>query len=88
MFTALNKLGYKSYHATEVTQNLHLVEWNEGLEAKVTGNGKPFGREEFDKLLGSYSVSMLSSLTRLHDVAFFNNVLSLLVARLSPICHV
>lgn len=26
--------------------------WNEALDAKFNGKGKPYGREEFDKLLG------------------------------------
>lgn len=35
----------------------HLLCWKEALEAKVLGKGKPYGREEFDKVLGRYSVS-------------------------------
>lgn len=30
--------------------------WVEGMNAKLYGNGKPFGRSEFDKLLGNYNV--------------------------------
>jgi len=55
LLTALNKLGYKTYHATEATRNRQCTQWNESLEAKISGNGEVFGREEFDKLLGSYS---------------------------------
>jgi hypothetical protein len=28
--------------------------WTEALEAKYDGKGKPYGRAEFDKLLGHY----------------------------------
>ena len=31
--------------------------WLEGLTIKYYGKGTPYGREEFDKLLGNYSVS-------------------------------
>jgi hypothetical protein len=31
--------------------------WLEAYEAKFEGNGKPYGREEFDKLLGHCMVS-------------------------------
>jgi hypothetical protein len=34
-----------------------LTFWNEALQAKLHGQGKPFGREEFDKFLGDYNVS-------------------------------
>jgi len=30
--------------------------WEEALKAKFMGIGKPFGRVEFDKLLGDYDV--------------------------------
>lgn len=30
--------------------------WRDAYEAKYDGNGKPFGREEWDQLLGRYSV--------------------------------
>ena len=34
--------------------------WLEALKAKYRGEGKPYGRLEFDKLLGRYSVSDLA----------------------------
>ena len=30
--------------------------WHEALKAKYDGQGRPYGRAEFDKLLGDYSV--------------------------------
>ena len=59
LYTALNMLGYKSYHCAEIrltapgTYDL----WNEALRAKYHGKGKRYGKAEFDKLLGDYSVS-------------------------------
>ncbi|PQE20104.1 hypothetical protein CJF30_00001398 [Rutstroemia sp. NJR-2017a BBW] len=35
----------------------HCLYWCESLTAKITGNGKVFGREEFDKILGQFSVN-------------------------------
>lgn len=57
----MGKLGYKSYHfmengSPEGAKNKHIVCWREALEAKVLGKGTPYGREEFDKVLGNYSV--------------------------------
>ena len=62
MYTALGKLGYKSYHMVEAGQNLHSPYWLEALTAKVYGTGKGYGRGEFDKLLKDYSVRALSPL--------------------------
>jgi hypothetical protein len=38
-------------------RNGHLTFWLEALRAKFDGQGKPFGRGEFDKFLGEYDVS-------------------------------
>lgn len=56
MQTALERLGYKSYHMLEAGKTSSFRYWLEGLKAKYAGEGKPFGRTEFDKLLGNYSV--------------------------------
>lgn len=42
--------------ALKNTSKGHLTFWNEALEAKFEGKGKPFGKEEFDKFLGDYNV--------------------------------
>ncbi|PVH81631.1 hypothetical protein DL98DRAFT_623689 [Cadophora sp. DSE1049] len=60
LWLALKKLGYTAYHFMEVGQpeNIrdgHLFCWREALEAKLLGKGRPYGREEFDKILGQYS---------------------------------
>ncbi|KAH7321822.1 P-loop containing nucleoside triphosphate hydrolase protein [Rhexocercosporidium sp. MPI-PUGE-AT-0058] len=60
LWVALKKLGYNTYHFMEVGEpdnikDQHLLCWREALEAKVLGKGKPYGREEFDKVLGRYS---------------------------------
>lgn len=61
MWMALQKLGYKTYHFKEVgdLQNVrdkHIWCWREALIAKNFGSGKPYGKAEFDKLLGRYQV--------------------------------
>ena len=57
MQRALQRLGYKSYHAMEAGLNRKWPYWLEALKAKYAGEGKPHQRAEFDKLLGTYSVS-------------------------------
>ncbi|KAJ8059406.1 hypothetical protein OCU04_012353 [Sclerotinia nivalis] len=53
---ALNRLGYKTYHCRVAAPTKgHLPLWLEGFDAKLNGNGKPFGREEFDKILTNFS---------------------------------
>ncbi len=59
--TALEILGYKSYHfkemfSAEAMRNKHMSFWNEALKAKISGEGKPLSRAELDKILGNYSV--------------------------------
>ncbi|KAF7952799.1 hypothetical protein EAE96_006025 [Botrytis aclada] len=55
---ALNKLGYKTYHCRVAAPTKgHIPLWLEGFEAKLNGNGKPFGREEFDKILTNFSAT-------------------------------
>jgi len=57
--TALDKLGYKSYHFAEAAMNTakrgDLLYWIEALKAKIYGTGKPYGPAEFEKLLQNYS---------------------------------
>jgi hypothetical protein len=33
--------------------------FNEAMEAKLWGRGKPYGREEFDKWLGQFDVRLV-----------------------------
>jgi hypothetical protein len=44
-------LGYNPYHLLTTWNNgiEHIKIAREGLEAKMDGKGKPYGREEFDK---------------------------------------
>jgi Sulfotransferase domain len=58
MYTALQMLGYKPYHMAEAIKNarVDLECWVEGVEAKMQGKGKEWGREEFDKLTGRCDV--------------------------------
>ena len=54
---ALEVLGYNGiYHMREVFKNQHGQYWISALEAKYEKKGKPFGRAEFDELLGNYAV--------------------------------
>lgn len=54
MYTALQMLGYKPYHMANAIKNgeVDLVCWDEGVRAKVSGKGRQWGVEEFDKLTG------------------------------------
>lgn len=64
MYTALQKLGFKSYHMGETFYNKegsHPL-WLEALEAKYQGKGRPYGKAEFEKLLGKYDVRLRFSL--------------------------
>lgn len=59
MKTALNKLGYHSYHMEQCLMNwkrFHPHYWLEALRAKYQGKGKQYGQNEFDKVLGEYDV--------------------------------
>ena len=59
LYTALGKLGYKSYHYIENGNNKkdnHIYCWLEAMIAKVYGEGEVYGRSEFDRILGRYSV--------------------------------
>lgn len=59
LLVALKKLGYHPYHMAEAmnTAPMDFPLWEEALRAKFYGEGKIWGREEFDKMLGNYDVS-------------------------------
>ncbi|KAJ6552599.1 pectin lyase fold/virulence factor [Mycena vulgaris] len=56
MRIALETLGYnETNHGFTVWTNLLEIEmWTEAINAKFFGKGKPYGREEWDRLLGHY----------------------------------
>ncbi|KAM0238983.1 hypothetical protein ACHAP5_008421 [Fusarium lateritium] len=56
VFTALEQLDYTPYHMSVAigSPKTNLSLWREALDAKFYGKGKPWGREEFDKILGLY----------------------------------
>jgi hypothetical protein len=59
LYTALDKLGYRSYHYIETRYNKkhnHIRCWLEALNAKLYGTGKRYGGPEFDKVLAKYTV--------------------------------
>lgn len=58
LYTALKMLGYNPYHMVEAAKNANIDMpcWIEGLEDKFQGKGKPWGRVEFDKLMGACDV--------------------------------
>ncbi|KAJ7199080.1 P-loop containing nucleoside triphosphate hydrolase protein [Mycena rebaudengoi] len=65
MSEALEVLGYKDAHhmLRGLSNPLEVEMWREAVEAKFHGKGKPYGREEWDQLLGRYqSVSDISVL--------------------------
>ncbi|CVL10637.1 uncharacterized protein FPRN_12769 [Fusarium proliferatum] len=53
---ALKQLGYTPYHMSLSLSGpkTNLGLWREALDTKFYGKGKPWGREEFDKILGPY----------------------------------
>ncbi|KAL8819777.1 MAG: hypothetical protein Q9191_007659 [Dirinaria sp. TL-2023a] len=52
---ALETLGYRAYHLAEVSQNpTHFPCWKQAQEAKFLGEGKVWGKEEFDQMLGRH----------------------------------
>ncbi|KAF4899781.1 Non-reducing polyketide synthase PKS12 [Colletotrichum fructicola] len=56
--SALEELGYKVFSFQAMWPNWEetIPLWTEAIEAKYHGRCKPYGREEFDKLLGDYDV--------------------------------
>ncbi|KAM0718682.1 hypothetical protein Q7P37_005753 [Cladosporium fusiforme] len=56
ILTALEHLGYNPYHMVKAMRapKLNFSLWIEALQAKFHGQGKPWGREEFDKVLGDF----------------------------------
>lgn len=60
LMSALTELGYRPYHMACAYPNAHVEfpAWTEALEIKYgKRRGTPWGRREFDKLLGRYDVS-------------------------------
>jgi hypothetical protein len=56
MQTALDALGYSSYHSTCFFSSIRDCDvWNEALDAKFFGIGKPFTLEDWDQVLGHHS---------------------------------
>ncbi|KAH7094592.1 P-loop containing nucleoside triphosphate hydrolase protein [Paraphoma chrysanthemicola] len=55
---ALEQLGYNVFSFGKMMSNWRetIPLWTEAIEAKHFGKGKPYDREEFDKLLGDYDV--------------------------------
>lgn len=52
-------LGYRPYHMYEVVQSTaHMGIFEEALNAKYYGVGKPYGKAEFDKWFADYDVSI------------------------------
>jgi hypothetical protein len=58
MCTALGILGYTNiHHMTAVMENpLETEMWTEATNAKIFGAEKPYGRAEWDQLLGHCEV--------------------------------
>ena len=59
LMAALMQLGYRPYHMAAAYPNAYVEFpcWTEALEVKYgRKKGKPWGREEFDKMTGRYDV--------------------------------
>lgn len=56
MQAALNILGYTCYHSIQFFNNVRdCAMWNEAMDAKFRGQGRPFTRADWDQLLGHCS---------------------------------
>lgn len=69
---ALEILGYPCYHGWRTLEDpRQSVRWAEAIEAKYENKGRPWqGKEDFDQILGPYSVSgLLYSPLRASNVA-------------------
>jgi len=75
MRIALKQLGYNdTYHMMSVMENPMDGEmWIEAYEAKYFGKGKPYGREEWDQLLGHCQVKYPTYRTNIHHNDAINN---------------
>ncbi|KAK5955138.1 hypothetical protein OHC33_003817 [Knufia fluminis] len=52
---ALSRFGYRTFHMDKNIENPKLFPlWEEAVRAKFNGEGKPYGKAEFDKLLGDF----------------------------------
>jgi hypothetical protein len=63
-------LGYKDTHhmQTVFANPLEAAMWQEAMDAKFLGKGKPYGREEWDQLLGQCQVRTLQRFSRKQTV--------------------
>jgi hypothetical protein len=64
MRVALETLGYcDTHHIQAVLYNPPEVDmWREAIDAKFFGKGKPYGRPEWDQLLGHCQARTISTL--------------------------
>jgi hypothetical protein len=69
LMDALDILGYKPYHMKTVFQTgaSHINVLNDAIRAKYHGEGKLYGKEEFDKWFADYDVCLLYDFTLFHD---------------------
>jgi hypothetical protein len=51
---ALDYLGIKTYHASVAIAKGDLPYWNEALAAKYNGQGTPYSRKDWEKVLGDF----------------------------------
>ncbi|KAI0125479.1 hypothetical protein BJ170DRAFT_433661 [Xylariales sp. AK1849] len=56
LYQALKMLGYRPYHMYEVVNGgtTHMLILEEAMRAKYYGNGKPYGKAEFDKWFADF----------------------------------
>ncbi|KAL8678256.1 MAG: hypothetical protein Q9186_005369 [Xanthomendoza sp. 1 TL-2023] len=58
LVAALKKLGYTPYDFIDRIILGHLPRWTDALRAKFLGQGKPWGKPEFDRLLKGFDVRL------------------------------
>ncbi|KAI1379454.1 P-loop containing nucleoside triphosphate hydrolase protein [Hypoxylon crocopeplum] len=70
LYMALKQLGFTPYHMVEVikTGPTAVKIMNDGLKADLLHDGKPYGREEFDKWFADYDIIIEMPFFMLHSV--------------------
>ncbi|EEH39085.1 hypothetical protein PAAG_01547 [Paracoccidioides lutzii Pb01] len=60
MNMALRELGFKTCHLTEQMDDpkRYFTLWTEAMNCNFFNKGRPYGREEFDRLLGEYDACL------------------------------
>ena len=57
MMAAYNTLGYSTYHGFDfMARPSDQILWEQAIDSKFYGKGKPFVKEDFDAFLGEFQI--------------------------------